>query len=107
MKSLKTLLSGKNFVRIPLELTNTNHFEITAEINGIKGRFILDTGASSTCVGTDCASHFELHTKNSEIKASGAGATNMDTLVSHKNTLTTGNWTRAKVKLVLFDLSHV
>ena len=63
-----------------------------AEINGIQGWFILDTGASSTCVGTDCASHFELNTKNSEIKASGAGATNMDTLVSHKNTLTIGDW---------------
>ncbi|RAV27980.1 retropepsin-like aspartic protease [Sinomicrobium soli] len=107
MKSLKTLLKEKKFVRVPLELTFTNHFEIIAEINGIQGRFILDTGASSTCVGTDCATHFKLNTKDSEIKASGAGAANMDTQVSHKNTLSIGSWTYDKVKLVLFDLSHV
>lgn len=107
MKSLKTFLREKGFVRIPLVLTNTNHFEIKAEINGTEGRFILDTGASSTCVGADCAEHFKLNTEDSEVKAAGAGANNMETRISKKNSLSIGLWRKKKVKLVLFNLSHV
>ena len=107
MKSLKTFLGEKGFVKIPLVLTNTNHFEIQAKINGIEGRFILDTGASSTCVGVDCAEHFNLNTEDSQVKAAGAGANNMDTRMSKRNTLSIGPWNRDKVKLVLFNLSHV
>lgn len=107
MPSLKKFLSEKGYIRIPLVLTKTNHFEIKAKINGIEGRFILDTGASSTCVGFDCIEHFNLTTQESEIKASGAGATNMNTQISKKNTLKIGKWKKDKVKLVLFDLSHV
>ncbi|UGU17572.1 retroviral-like aspartic protease family protein [Sinomicrobium kalidii] len=107
MKSLKGFLREKGFVRVPLILTNTNHFEIKAEINGIEGRFILDTGASTTCVGTDCVDHFNLSTEDSEVKAAGAGANNMETRMSKKNSLNIGSWSKKKVKLVLFNLSHV
>lgn len=107
MQSLKKFLLDKNYVKVPLTLTKTNHFEIVATINGVEGRFILDTGASSTCVGFDCAQHFKLFTEASEIKASGAGANNMNTEISKKNKLEIGAWKMNKLKLVLFDLTHV
>lgn len=107
MGSLKKFLEQKKYTKIPLVLTATNHFEITAKINGITGRFILDTGASNTCVGFDKIEFFNLTSKESKIKASGAGATNMETLISTKNRIEIGTWTKKKLKLVLFDLSHV
>ncbi|ALM08864.1 acid protease [Sediminicola sp. YIK13] len=107
MKSLKKFLKGKNYIQVPLDLTATDHFEIIAKINGITGRFILDTGASNTCVGLDKIEYFELVSKNSKIKAAGAGATNMETQISTKNTIEIGQWSQEKVKLVLFDLVHV
>ena len=107
MKSLKKFLKGKNYIQVPLDLTATDHFEIIAKINGITGRFILDTGASNTCVGLDKIAYFELVSKNSKIKAAGAGATNMETQISTKNTIEIGQWSQEKVKLVLFDLVHV
>ncbi len=107
MKSLKKFLKGKNYTQVPLLLTATDHFEVIAKINGISGRFILDTGASNTCVGFDKISYFKLIPKHSEIKAAGAGATNMDTQISTKNMIEIGNWSQKKVKLVLFDLGHV
>ncbi len=107
MLSLKKFLSDKGYIRVPLLLTKTNHFEVKAKINGIEGRFILDTGASNTCVGFDCIDHFNLITQESKIKASGAGATNMDTQMSKKNTLKMGKWEKGKVKIVLFDLKHI
>jgi len=65
------------------------------------------TGASSTCVGIDAITHFDLLSEDSDIKAAGAGATNMLTQVSTKNIVQIGTWTKKKVDLVLFDLKHV
>ncbi len=107
MGSLKKFLKNKNYIRVPLVLTATNHFEINASINGITGRFILDTGASNTCVGFDKLEFFNLTSKDSKIKAAGAGATDMDTQISTKNIITIGDWEKKKTKIVLFDLIHV
>lgn len=107
MRTLKTFLQKKNYIKIPLVRTETNHFEVTAKINGIAGRFILDTGASNTCVGFDKIDYFNLNSKESKIKAAGAGATDMETLMSTKNKLEIGDWSKKKLKIVLFDLGHV
>ena len=107
MKTLKRFLKSKNYTRIQLVLTKTNHFEISAKINDVSGRFILDTGASNTCIGTDKIEYFNLISEVSEIKAAGAGATEMDTLISSKNKIAIGDWKKAKQKIVLFDLVHV
>lgn len=107
MASLKTFLQKKKYIRVPLVLTGTNHFEVIAKINGVKGRFILDTGASNTCVGFDKIEFFNLTSKESKIKAAGAGATNMETLVSTKNEIEIGGWKKKRLKIVLFDLVHV
>ncbi len=100
-------MNRKNYIPVPLFLTDTNHFELSAKINGVEGRFILDTGASNTCVGIDKADHFGLVSEASEIKAAGAGAREMETLISDKNSIEIGRWKWKKLKIVLFDLIHV
>ena len=107
MTSLKKLLRKKNYHPISLIRTGTNHFEIKAELNGVEGRFILDTGASNTCVGIDLAERFNLMSEVSEIKAAGAGARDMETHISKKNNLKIGDWQNKKQSIVLFDLVHV
>ncbi len=107
MERLQDFLLDKGYTKVKLHLTKTNHFEIKASINGIKGLFILDTGASSSCVGFDAAETFRLKVEDTDIKAAGAGAINMDTKMSKKNKLKIGKWTRNKVVLVLFNLTHV
>ncbi|MAM19755.1 MAG: retropepsin-like aspartic protease [Christiangramia sp.] len=105
--SLKKLLKEKGYHQIKLKYTKTNHLELVAKINDIEGNFILDTGASSTCVGIDAINHFELLSEDSDIKAAGAGATNMLTQISQKNRIEIKGWKKKKVDLVLFDLRHV
>ena len=107
MLSLKKFLLEKGYTRVPLKVTSTNHFEIIAKINGIEGRFILDTGASSTCVGFDSIDFFKLNPENSDIKAAGAGALGMETKIAKKNLLSIGKWKRKQVAIVLFNLTHV
>lgn len=107
MASLKKVLKKKKYIKIKLKRIVTNHLELKAKINGVKGRFILDTGASNSCVGLDLIEHFNLISEESEIKAAGAGATDMETQKSENNNLQIGKWKTNKSHLVLFDLAHV
>lgn len=107
MASLKKLLESKGYTKIKLSLTATNHLELKAKINKIEGTFILDTGASSSCVGFDAISHFQLLAEESDLRAAGAGATNMLTQVAQQNKVEIKGWKIKKVDLVLFDLTHV
>jgi predicted aspartyl protease len=107
MEVLHDFLLDKGYSKIKLKLTKTNHFEIKAQINGVKGRFILDTRASSSCVGFEAIERFNLKVKDSEIKAVGAGASNMATKISKSNNLKIGKWKKNRVALILFNLTHV
>ena len=73
----------------------------------MKGNFILDTGASSSCVGFESIEFFLLEAKKSKTQASGAGATGMRTQIAVGNQLQLGSWTHSDFELVIFDLSHV
>jgi len=105
--SLQQFLLKKGYTKVKLHLTKTNHFELKAIINGVKGRFILDTGASNSCVGFTFADTFNLKVEDSEVKAAGAGAIDMVTQVSTKNIVKIGKWKSKRTSLILFDLTHV
>ncbi len=107
MKNLKDFLFNQGYFRVKLKKTVTNHFEIKVKINKVKGRFILDTGASNSCVGFDEIEIFQLKTEESEHKASGAGSTEIDTLISKKNNIKIGKFQLQKRPLILIDLSHI
>ena len=107
MKRLEKILKEKKYIKISLKSIATNHLELKAKINGVKGRFILDTGASNSCVGLNAIDNFKLIAEESETKAAGAGATDMETQLSKNNTLKIGKWSTHKFHLVLFDLTHV
>ena len=107
MNRIEKILRKNKYIKIKLKKTKTNHLEVKAEINGIKGRFILDTGASNSCVGLDLIDYFKLEAKESDTKAAGAGATDMETQQSENNSLKVDKWKTDKCHLVLFDLSHV
>jgi predicted aspartyl protease len=107
MKNLHEILEKEDYKKVNFKITKTQHLLIKAKINGIKGNFILDTGASNSCVGFESIEYFTLEAKNSKTKASGAGATGMLTQIASSNKLQLGNWKNLDFELVIFDLSHV
>lgn len=107
MQNLDELLIAQNYRKIKFRISKTNHLLLKASINGIKGDFILDTGASNSCVGFEQAEFFHLQTKKSATKAAGAGAIDMLTQTAHRNLLKIGRWSYKDFNLVVFDLSHV
>ena len=107
MQDLKQFLLDRGYNRVKLKKTATNHFEIKAKINGIKGRFILDIGASKSCLGMEDIEFFKLKTKETEHKASGAGPSEIDTLISSKNEIGIGKFKLKKIVLILISLKHI
>lgn len=107
MENLHHTLKEKGYTRIKFKISKTQHLLVKAKINGIEGNFILDTGASNSCVDFEGIAHFALSASDSDTKAAGAGATGMLTQTSIKNTLKMGRWSTNDFGLVIFDMSHV
>jgi predicted aspartyl protease len=107
MNYLPYILKKENYKKIKFKVSKTQHLLIKAKINGVKGNFILDTGASNSCIGFESIEFFQLNANDSKTKASGAGATGMITQIAVGNKLQLGNWKHKDFDLVIFDLSHV
>ncbi|MFT4801308.1 MAG: hypothetical protein ACI93N_001078 [Flavobacteriaceae bacterium] len=107
MRQLRDLLEESGFYRIPLKKLKSGHYTFSAKINAISGVFILDTGASSSCIGFNNNSYFNLNNEKSLIKAAGAGAINMKTEVAKNNSIEIDSWKITRIDFVIFDLSHV
>lgn len=107
MKNLPEILKKENYKKIKFKVSKTQHLLIKASINGVKGNFILDTGASNSCVGFESIELFQLNAGKSKTKAAGAGATGMFTQIAKNNQLQLGTWKNNDFHLVIFDLSHV
>ena len=107
MRQLRNLLEEGGFYRIPLKKIKSGHYTFSAKINAIWGIFILDTGASSSCIGFNNDSYFNLNNEESLIKAAGAGAINMKTEIAKNNSIEIGSWKISNFDFVIFDLSHV
>ena len=107
MRTLYQLLRSKGYTRVRLQTLPTNHYVVITTLNGIEGRFILDTGASNTCVSSELTAQFHLNAKPSEEKASSASANELDTEVAHHNELMIGSWYSQRRSVVLFDMQAV
>ena len=107
MRTLYQLLRSKGYTRVRLQTLPTNHYVVVTTLNGIEGRFILDTGASNTCVSSELTAQFHLNAKPSEEKASSASANELDTEVAHHNELMIGSWYSQRRSVVLFNMQAV
>lgn len=107
MNDLHGILKKEKYKKIRFKVSKTQHLLIKASINGVQGNFILDTGASNSCVGFDSIEKFNLIAGRSKTKAAGAGATGMLTQIAKDNILKIGRWKTAELHLVIFDMSHV
>lgn len=105
--SLSKHLLKKGYVKKKLKLTKTSHFKTSAFVNGVKGSFIVDTGASNTCIDKNLVEQFNLTPESSDTKAAGAGAIDMETQIAKNNKIVLSKWKSKNNNIVIFDLSHV
>ena len=107
MPNLQDVLRKDQYKKINFKVSKTQHLLIKASINGVTGNFILDTGASNSCVGFESITLFGLTAGRSKTKAAGAGATGMPTQLAKNNMLKIGRWKTSEFHVVIFDMTHV
>ena len=104
--TLNKFLKDTGYVRVKLDFLKTKHYSLEAKINGINGRFILDTGASNSCICTSLENNFNIISKETFEKASSATSEISNTKISKNNTIQIGKWEN-KINLITFDMSHI
>jgi hypothetical protein len=105
MKSLQDILKKKSTKKLNLKSPKTTPFD-KAKINGVSGNFILDTGASNSCVGFESIELFLLTAEASRQKASVQEPQECLHKL-HQIIITTWNLERFIIRFSDFDLSHV
>ena len=94
-------------LRISFELTNSNHIVIIAKINYVKGKFIVDTGASNSCINILMVKKFKLDFKKSNENASSATEEINETYISKNNKLKIRDFQKNDFDFVLFDMTFI
>jgi len=108
INSINDFLKKNGFTRIPMTTSKIGHFEVRAKLNGISGKFILDTGASHTVVDESSAKRFKFKFfKKKNKKAGGLGISELKVRQSDNNNITMRNFSADKCKISIMDLSHV
>ena len=107
MSSTKnSFLKSVGYISVRLKLLKTNHYLLKACINGVEGKFILDSGASSSCICLSLENKFKIDSKENKIKASSATSNMEDTRFSKSNAIKIRKW-RSKISLVSIDMTHI
>ena len=101
-----SFLKSVGYISVTLKLLKTNHYLLKACINGVEGKFILDSGASSSCMCLSLENKFKIDSKKNKIKASSATSNMEDTRLSKNNTIEIRKW-RSIINLVSIDMTHI
>ena len=97
----------KKKIYLEFIILETNHIHIECKINNKKGNFIVDTGASNSCINYLSASKFNIELKKSNELASSATNKISETYYSENNTLTIGNFQKKNLDFILFDMTFI
>jgi hypothetical protein len=104
--TLNKFLKSEGYSSIKLIFLETKHYLIEAKVNGIDGKFILDTGASNSCICTSLEDKFKVISKESKEKASSANSEMTHIKISKSNIIQIGKWEN-KISLITFDMSYI
>ncbi len=100
------LTAQHGYIKIPLSRLASGHLHLDANVNGVPGSFILDTGAAATVIEASRKDTFHLVSDASQNVGAGAGGqVRMQT--SQHNKFTLGTWAANDMVLYTMDLSHV
>lgn len=107
-RTLQDFLRKQGYSKIPLTLNGIGHFKVKAKINGVKGSFIVDTGASHTVIDETCGEKFKLKFSSKESKtAGGLGTSELKTKRSTGNKIKINDFEINRLPLTALSLEHV
>jgi len=103
----KLLTEQEGYVKVKMTEQKSGHLSLSTKVNNIKGRFILDTGSSTTIIDRKHRKKFRLITKSTEKIAKTAGGSQLKMKVSMDNTFQFNKLKLRNVRVSLVNLSHI
>ena len=103
--TLNKFLKNDGYCSVKLVFLETKHYLVEAKVNGVKGKFILDTGASNSCICTSLEDKFKVISKESKEKASSANSEMTHTMISKSNMIQIDKW-EDKINIVMVGHYH-
>lgn len=88
-------------------ILKSNHILIKCEINNIKGDFIIDTGASNSCIDYKKSEKFNIKFEISNESATSATNKIKKLFISKNNKIKIDDWFLEDYDLILFDMKQV
>ncbi|PQJ31162.1 hypothetical protein BST92_04145 [Nonlabens arenilitoris] len=107
MFSLKKTLESRGYQSHIIRLSEkSGHIITKATINGETGRFIIDTGASATCINQELSEKYQLTSEemNQQI---GTASGSLIPQIAHHNIMQLGNWIDNDCSLLTMDMSFI
>ncbi|CAN5776171.1 hypothetical protein BH24BAC1_BH24BAC1_06560 [soil metagenome] len=101
------LTQHQDYARIPLKKMTSGHLHMDASLNGVNGRFILDTGAGATVLDEKKIARFGLVAQKSKRVATGTGGGAIGMQVSPGNSLQIGPLEIDDFSIYLMSLEHM
>jgi predicted aspartyl protease len=92
---------------ISFKILSTNHIVINAAVNNVDGIFLIDTGASNSCIDLNKSEKFKLNFGKYDEQASSATNEIKDTYISKKNSLLIGEYHINDFDIILFNMKHI
>lgn len=106
--SLDELLTQhQEYERIQLKRMPSGHLQMQVSLNGVRGNFILDTGAGATILEEKRKSAFHLTSRKSNKEFTGTGGGAMGMQLSTGNKMKIGQLEIINSSIYLVSLDHV
>jgi predicted aspartyl protease len=107
MSTLKKILLAQGYIVHTIRLSSkSGHIVTKARINGYEGRFIIDTGASASCINQEMYKEFKLETQFMD-RSIGTASGSLRPRISHNNTLELGDWSDQDSTLLSMDMNYI
>ena len=101
------MIDFKDYIGISFKKIISLHCILKAKIKNKKGFFIIDTGASNSCIAKEKKDFFELHTEDDKnIKIMGAGPEKINALLSKKETIYLKEY-NTRISFLIIDMSAI
>ncbi len=104
---LEKFLDTAGYISIRLKKTKSQHLVTTLEVNGFKGLFLIDTGASNSCIRLDKEIDFLLIGKENTMELSGAGSEKLEAKPTGKSNVSFKGEFILKLKFFLLDMNAI
>lgn len=107
MASLKRELTERGYIAHNIRIAaKSRHIITKVSINGKVARFIIDSGASATCMNKKLITEFSLRPQamNQQI---GTASGSLTPMIAHNNTLSLGEWQYKNASILTMDMTFI